>query len=107
MKKVLIISFFVILGIYAVFQGRFIIFGPEISIELPKQGSMVEAGPITVSGRVNNISYLSLNDGQVYTDNEGYFEQKLIAQEGTNIIKVTAKDRFGRVRERLIEIQAR
>ncbi|HRH25791.1 MAG TPA: hypothetical protein PLD99_02495 [Parcubacteria group bacterium] len=107
MKKILIIGFFVILGIYVVFQGRFIIFGPEISIELPKHGSIVDTGPITVSGKVKNISYLSLNDGQIYTDNEGYFEEKLIAQDGTNIIKITAKDRFGRVREKLIEIQAR
>ena len=107
MKKILIIGFFVILGLYVVFQGRFIILGPEIIVELPKQGSPVDTGPMTVSGRVKNISYLSLNDGQIYTDNEGYFEEKLIALEGTNIIKITAKDRFGRVREELVEVQAR
>ena len=96
-----------ILGLYVVFQGRFIIFGPEISVELPKQGSYVDIGPITVSGRVKNISHLYLNDGQIYTNNEGYFEEKLIAEVGTNIIEITAKDRFGRVREKLVVVQAR
>lgn len=107
MKKPILIVFFAFILGYSLFQGRYIILGPELEIAFPKNGQVMEAGPMVVSGRVENISYLSLNDGQIYTNKEGYFEEKLIAQRGTNIIKITAKDRFGRVTEKLVEIVAR
>jgi hypothetical protein len=90
----------------SLFQARFLILGPRISIDTPKPESTVDAGVLVTSGVARNITHLSLNDRQIYTDTEGRFEEKLIAQKGINIIKLKALDRFGRESERFVRVVA-
>lgn len=106
MKRLLTISFFVLIAAYALFQARYLILGPRISIDMPKNESMVDAGVLMVKGTAKNITHLSLNDRQIYTDTEGHFEEKLIAQKGINIMKLRALDRFGRVSEEFVRVVA-
>lgn len=96
MRKSLSIGFFVLIAAYALFQARFLILGPGIAIESPLPESELDAGMILINGRARNISFLSLNDRQIYTDTSGRFEEKLVVQKGINIIKLEGKDRFGR-----------
>src|SRR5579872_2368378 len=98
--------FFLALIAYIVFQGRFVIFGPRIIVDTPVDGSNVEAGLIEVKGTAENISSLSLDDHVIFTDTKGHFDEKLIASPGTNIIKLDAKNRFGREKVLLIRIYA-
>lgn len=106
MRKPLLILASLLLVAYVVFQGRYFIFGPNISVESPINGSLVKAGVIEVYGKALNITHLTLDDRQIYTDKDGHFREKLIAQRGRNIIEVSAKDRFGREREILVEVFA-
>jgi hypothetical protein len=106
MKKYLTITFFVLIAAYALFQARFLILGPKITIDSPRNDSTVDAGVLTVSGVARNVSFISVNDKQIYTDTEGRWQEKLIAQRGINIIKLRALDRFGRESERYVRVVA-
>lgn len=104
MKRLLVIAFFVLIALYALFQARFLILGPRVSIDTPRDNSAVDAGTITISGTAKNVSFLSLDDRRIYTDKDGHWQEKLVMQKGVNIIKLTAKDRFGRETEKLLRV---
>lgn len=106
MKKYSLIIFFVLLVLYAIFQARFLIIGPRISVMKPVDNSLVDAGVMVVVGVAKNASQLSIDDRQVYTDMTGHFEEKLIAHTGTNIIKLEARDRFGREITKFVRVTA-
>jgi hypothetical protein len=105
-RKYSFFSFLLIIIVYAIFQGRFLILGPRISIDYPAQGTVVDAGVVNVSGTARNIAFLSLDDRQIYTDTDGHWQEKLVMQSGVNIIKLSGKDRFGRQKELLVQIVA-
>jgi hypothetical protein len=105
-RKSSYILFFVLLVAYALFQGRYLILGPRVVVESPINNNLIDAGVMIVSGQTKNVSSLTLDDRQIYTDVEGRFEEKLIAHPGINIIKLSLRDRFGREREELVRVVA-
>lgn len=104
MKKYIVSAFFVLLGFYAIFQGRFIILGPRVSIDSPSNNASVNVGIIEVAGWAENVSYISLNDRQIFIDRTGRFVEKVVIAPGINIIKVALRDRFGRDREEYVRV---
>jgi hypothetical protein len=102
-KKLAIWAFFVLLILYSLFQGRFIILGPNIHIDSPKNGDRVET-LVTISGHADNISFISLNDRPIFIDKNGDFSEKWIAAKGVSIITMRARDRFGRQKETQVQI---
>lgn len=107
MRRYITVAFLLLIAAYAIFQGRFIIFGPEISIDSPKDEATLDAGPLVVSGTAKNVSFLSLDDRPIYTDESSHWEEKLIVLPGLNIIKLDSRDRFGREREKTIRVLAK
>jgi hypothetical protein len=103
-KAWLTILFFLVIALYSAFQARFLILGPHVEIESPKNGETLPAGLVTVLGRAENISFISLNDRPIFVDESGNWNEKLIAPEGLSIMTVKARDRFGRTTEERIEI---
>lgn len=95
-----LILLFLLLGAYSLFQARFLILGPRISIDSYKNGEVVASPIILISGKAENVSWLSLNDRQIFTDEKGAWSEKLIVSEGTSIMTLKARDRFGREREK-------
>lgn len=93
-----------ILVLYGVFQARDLLAGPRIEIEDPINGTVMKESLIEIKGSAKNISYIKLNDGQIFVDDFGVFSEKLIAQPGYNIIRLSAEDKFGRTTEQLIEL---
>ncbi len=87
----------VTLGYYVLFQARHIIEGPQITLFDAPQGA-IDGATTTVRGRVENIVAVSLNDRQIYTDDNGYFTETLVLPPGYTIMTLTAHDRYGRVR---------
>jgi hypothetical protein len=104
MRRSLLIGFFVLLIAYSLFQARFVILGPQISIDTPKDNSVLDASLVNVSGHADNVAYLSLDGRQIYTDKSGYWSEKLIAPEGVSIIELSARDRFGREANKTIRV---
>ena len=99
---VVIISI-LILG-YGLFQARNLINGPEINISSPKNGDSVVDPLVIVSGSTFNITHITLNDRQIFVDKQGKFIEKLLVPPGYTIIKLAAQDKFGRVTQKLVEL---
>lgn len=94
----------VIIGIFAVYGlyiSRNFLKGPQILIETPRKGEIIHNAYIEIKGKAKNISHLSLNGKQIFTDTEGNFKQNLLLANGYNIIEISAQDKFGRgIKER-------
>jgi len=89
----------VLFTIYCLFQARFLILGPGVAIESPGDGFVANSSLIMLSGTARNAAWLSLNDRQIYTNEEGQWSEKLILSEGLSIMTVRVRDRFGREAE--------
>lgn len=107
MKKLSYFLFGALLIAYILFQARFLIIGPRITVDTPKDNSVVDAGVVAVAGGAENVSTLTLDDRPIYTDTQGRWQDKLIAPQGITIIKLIARDRFGRETEKMIRIVAK
>lgn len=91
---------------YGLWRSSDFLLGPKIIIEAPIDGGVVLSPIAKIKGRAERISAIFLNDQQIFTDNQGYFEETLLLAEGYNIIEIRAKDRFGRETERIIKVAA-
>ena len=96
MRRTLLIAFFALLIAYSLFQARFVILGPQMSIESPKDNAVLTSNVLVVSGKAENVAYLSLDGQQIYTDKDGNWTEELIAPKGVSILELMARDRFGR-----------
>jgi hypothetical protein len=92
----------IILGIlfaaYCLFQARFLILGPQVTITSHEDGAVATEPAVTLSGNARNAAWLSLNDRQIFTDEEGRWSEKLILSPGLSIMTLRVRDRFGRER---------
>jgi hypothetical protein len=103
-KLVLIISVAVFLAGYFLYQARGYLLGPRITIESPQPAEAIHESYFEVKGRALNISSLSLNGRQIFTDERGFFSEGLLLAKGYNIIELTATDKFGRIQKEKREV---
>lgn len=103
-KYGLLIVLFVLLTVYSLYQARFLILGPQIWITSPQDYRTVENPLVIMEGQSRNIAWISLNDRQIFTDEDGKWSEKLIVSEGISIMTVKARDRFGRETEKSVRI---
>lgn len=89
--------------IYVYFQFRDYLTGPKVNISYPTVGSTVYGPEVEIRGTVQRVVSISLNDSSIFTDPSGGFKEKLMLNDGYNIIKLVAKDRFGKTIEKLLE----
>lgn len=102
-----IIAFFigaVLIAGYVYFQSREYIRGPQIYITEPKNGEAFENQLITISGKTENVAFLTLNDTPLSVDQQGYFTEKLLLLSGYNIFTLSAQDRFGKKVKKTLEL---
>lgn len=81
---------------YGVWQGRFLIMGPEIIMgaELPiTQGERV----VLIEGQAENATKLFLNGRPILTDEAGNFIEGVVLENGHSVVAIDAYDRYGRV----------
>jgi hypothetical protein len=89
---------------YALYQAQNLIKGPQLSLQSPFNGTTVQEPAVAIKGMAKNISYISLNDRQIYVDKDGQFNEELLLAPGYNVWKLEAKDKFGRVVSKKIEL---
>jgi len=89
---------------YIYYRTKDFIYGPVIIILSPENGSTINDSPVEIHGKAKNISYLSINDRQIFTDEDGNFNEKLLLSPGYNIISAKARDKFERNTEEALEI---
>ena len=103
-RKSLLISLFIIIVAYSLFQAQKKISGPSIEIFSPKTGTTYSQTLIEVEGVAKNISYLNMNGRPIFTDKAGYFKEKHLLSPGYNVIKLDAQDKFKKYTEEKLEI---
>lgn len=91
-----IVIFIAALALYVFFETREFLTGARITLITPKDGFTVSEEIVPVEGQAANISFLSLNGRQIFTDKEGAFKEKLLVPEGYTILELKGKDRFDR-----------
>ena len=100
--KILLGIFFLLVGLYAVFEGRGLLYGPTISID--NRVMEVHDPFITIEGSAERIASLTMNGQTIPVTEEGAFEEQYLLAEGYNRIVLSARDRFGKKTERVIEV---
>jgi hypothetical protein len=103
-RLLIFLSLAAILVLYVLFQARFLILGPQVTILFPKEGQEVMEPLLTINGEARNISRISLNGRQIFTDESGFWSEKLLLSPGTSIMTVKVVDRFGREREERVTV---
>ena len=101
--KVLIFGLSVIIiaaiSIYFFYQLSFLTKPPELVIECPSEDLIVREEKILIKGKTQINAEISINGGGVWLDENGVFNQELFLQEGINVIKIIAVNKFGRKNE--------
>jgi hypothetical protein len=81
---------------YGYFEAREYLSGPQLIIDTPQNGATLTEAFTTIEGRATNISKLTLNDKQIFVNEEGAFREYIVLPEGYTTITANARDRFGR-----------
>lgn len=89
---------------YAYYQSKGFIKGPILKISQPQNGISLTEDVLEINGFAKNIAYISLNDRQIFVDEEGNLKEKILLFPGYNIISLSAKDKYERKIEKNIEV---
>lgn len=103
-RHLLLLALFILVAGYALFQARFLILGPQVDIEYPRDGESLSQRVFEMRGMAHNISWISLNGEQIFTDEKGSWSESLAVNEGVSIMTVSARDRFGREVEKRVRV---
>lgn len=86
-----------LLVLYGLFQARFLLQGPVVEFSaLPDQ--VQHERVVRIEGIAQNIVTIELNDREIYTDKNGYFNEAVVLENGYTITTIKAHDRYGRTR---------
>ena len=103
MKKLSVVLVVLVILSHGFFEGRKLLEGPNIVIEMPRNGSATSSA-VVIAGTADNISFLTINDKPSYTDEGGRFSETLSLPAGYTILTVAAVDRFGRRESKSVAI---
>lgn len=94
----------VVFVIYLGFQYRAVITPPPLEINNPTKDT-VTVSPVTLDGKTTSGTTVIINDDlKIVPDSSGHFQTKLNLSPGTNEIKVSVVNRFGRTTTKTIPI---
>lgn len=92
---VLIVVACTLIGLYILYQARFLIGGPQLYL-IDEPDSVQNSQLVHLRGKASNISSINLNGRQIFTDKTGYFDEALLLENGYNVTTIQATDRYGR-----------
>jgi hypothetical protein len=95
LKAIILVVFLGVTFAYVAFQARFLITGPQIVLSNEPETHQNER-VVTLEGKAFNITRLWLNDRQIFTDENGYFKEALVLENGYTITTLRARDRYDR-----------
>jgi hypothetical protein len=104
LKYTILWTAFLCILVYGGIQGRAFLEGPAITIISPENGATVEDPGLFIRGVAERISYLTLNGRQIFVDEEGRFEEKLLLPRGYTILVIEARDKFDRSTKEVLQI---
>lgn len=100
--RVVLVVFFILVVVYAYYEARGILFGP--SIEVTSSIEEVTEPFISISGKAERISSLTMNGNPVAVTETGEFSEPYLLSPGINRIVLDAEDTYGTKRQKIIQI---
>jgi hypothetical protein len=85
--------------VFLAFKVEQIFVPPYLSISSPSDLEVVTQKQVTVIGQSEPEVELIINNKEIFVDESGNFETLLDLQKDLNLIKITAKKRYSRVKE--------
>jgi hypothetical protein len=104
-RNILIISIAILLAMYIVFQIRWLIGGPPITIIEPVHGSVTSKPIITVIGKSPRAINATVNGVKTPIDTAGFFALNVVVPIGISNITVTTENRYKKISTKTIMIQ--
>lgn len=103
----LIIFVFIMLVSYILFQYRYAIIDPPLTIDSPTEGAVVSSQTITVVGNTDSNASVFVNNDPASLDTNGNFKKVVSVFTGKTTITVKVINYFGRetIVERHIEVK--
>ncbi len=86
----------VVIG-YGLFVATPYLLGPSLTVVSPEHGTTISSPTITVSGKTERVSYLSINNLPIPLLEDGTFAVERAYPKGYTVLVVEARDRFGRI----------
>ena len=93
----------IILG-YSYYQTKDYLKGPILELIEPANNSTHYQNDVTIKGYAKNISYISMNGRQIFTDQSGQFSEKILLSEGYNIIDISTEDKYERKNQKILKL---
>lgn len=100
--RLTLIVFFLLILLYALYEGRGIFLGPRI--EVPATATVVHDPYITIQGRAERITELRLNGKTISVTEQGNFSEPFVVARGSNRIVLEARDARGRTTTQNLDI---
>ncbi len=105
-KLIITLSVLFLIG-YGVFNSRFLIAGPEVTVSgLDSSGTSIQTASrnFSLRGTATHSSYITVNDRPISVDEWGNFSEKLLLSNGISIIDIYARDKFGKEVRKKIDV---
>jgi len=77
-------------------QISYLINPPSIKITQPIPDFATQDKSVEISGQTESDVYLTVNGKEIYVDKRGSFSSILSLESGLNILRIEARDRFGK-----------
>ena len=94
--------FFLVLIGYGYFEIRGLLYGPQIVV--PDTVAPVHESFVRIQGSAVRIASLSMNGRPINVTESGEFNEPYLLAPGTNRIIIDAKDKYGNVTRRVLQI---
>ncbi len=106
-RTFLILAVVVLVGIYIFFQYSSLFFAPKLTISQPKNGQTIQNNVVEVEGVTDPYATVTINNEETYVDLQGNFKKSEYLFSGNNKITVVAKNRFGKIATREINVSVK
>ncbi len=93
----------IVLG-YGAYRAKDFAEGPTITVDAPQDGRVFSESLVTLSGTAHNLSFLTLNDSKIFTDESGTWSERILLSKGYNVLTLKAQDRFGRTEVNTLQL---
>lgn len=92
----LLCTVFILLVGYFLFQYRYAIINPPLSLTIPKENEVVRGSEIIITGQTEDNASVLINEMSVSVDSQGVFKKRIDVLPGKETITVTVTNRFGK-----------
>lgn len=100
---VFIIISFIILA-YFISRIFNFLYGPIIKIKSPISGQIINTETFFVEGNVKNVKNIAINGRDITINEDGDFKEEIIAKAPYTLVVIDAIDKYGKMKERILEI---